>query len=54
MTLLELTAAYGTFANQGVHMEPLMVRYVTDAQGRLIEENIPQGREAIDPAITSG
>jgi penicillin-binding protein 1A len=54
VTLLELTAAYGTFANQGVHMEPLMVRYVTDAQGRLIEENIPQGREALDPAITLG
>jgi penicillin-binding protein 1A len=51
VTLLELTAAYGTFANQGVRMEPLMVRYVTDAQGRLIEENIPQGREAIEPAI---
>ena len=54
VTLLELTAAYGTFANQGVHMEPLMVRYVTDAQGRLVEENVPQGREAIDPAVTVG
>jgi penicillin-binding protein 1A len=53
VTLLELTAAYGTFANQGVHMEPLMVRYVTDAQGRLIEENIPQGQEAIDPGIVN-
>jgi penicillin-binding protein 1A len=54
VTLLELTAAYGTFANQGVRMEPLMVRYVTDAQGRLVEENVPQGREAIDPSIASG
>jgi penicillin-binding protein 1A len=54
VTLLELTAAYGTFANQGVHMEPLMVRYVTDSQGRLIEENIPQGRDAIDPAMALG
>jgi penicillin-binding protein 1A len=53
VTLLELTAAYGTFANQGVHMEPLMVRYVTDAQGRLVEENIPQGQEAIDPGIAN-
>jgi penicillin-binding protein 1A len=53
VTLLELTAAYGTFANQGVHMEPLMVRYVTDAQGRLVEENIPQGREAVDPLIAN-
>jgi penicillin-binding protein 1A len=54
VTLLELTAAYGTFANQGVRMEPLMVRYVTDAQGRLVEENVPQGREAIDPAVANG
>jgi penicillin-binding protein 1A len=54
VTLLELTAAYGTFANQGIRMEPLMVRYVTDAQGRLVEENIPQGREAIAPAIATG
>ena len=53
VTLLELTAAYGTFANQGVRMEPLMVRYVTDAQGRLVEENIPQGREAIDPGVAN-
>ncbi len=54
VTLLELTAAYGTFANQGVRMEPLMVRYLTDAQGRLVEENIPQGREAIDPGMALG
>ncbi len=54
VTLLELTAAYGTFANQGIRMEPLMVRYVTDAQGRLVEENIPQGREAIAPGIATG
>jgi len=53
VTLLELTAAYGTFANQGLRMEPIMVRYVTDSQGRLIEENIPQGREALDPAVVA-
>jgi penicillin-binding protein 1A len=27
---------------------------VTDAQGRLVEENIPQGREAIAPGIATG
>ena len=55
VTLLELTAAYGTFANQGIRMEPLMVRYVTDAQGRLVEENIPQGRGgASTPASPTG
>ena len=51
VTLLELTAAYGALANQGVRMEPVAVRHVTDGQGRLIEENIPQGREAINPAV---
>ncbi|MBI3454475.1 MAG: PBP1A family penicillin-binding protein [Candidatus Rokubacteria bacterium] len=51
VTLLELTAAYGALASQGVWMEPIAVRYVTDAQGRLIEENIPQGREAVNPAV---
>jgi penicillin-binding protein 1A len=50
VTLLELTAAFGALANQGVWMEPIVVRYVTDAQGRLVEENIPQGREAANPA----
>jgi penicillin-binding protein 1A len=50
-TLLELTSAYATFANQGIRMEPIMVRYVTDAQGRLLEENIPEGREVIEPGI---
>jgi penicillin-binding protein 1A len=54
VTLLELTGAYATLANLGVHMEPLMVRYVTDAQGRLVEENIPQGREAVTPAVAIG
>jgi penicillin-binding protein 1A len=50
VTLLELTAAYAALANQGVRMEPITVRYITDAQGRLVEENIPQGREATTPA----
>ncbi len=50
VTLLELTAAYAALGNQGVRMEPIAVRYVTDSQGRLVEENIPQGREAAQPA----
>ena len=44
MTLLELTAAYAALANPGARMEPIPIRYITDPQGRLIDENIPQGR----------
>ena len=51
LTLLELTSAYGTLANQGVWVAPTAIRYVTDAEAKLLEENIPQGREAISPEI---
>jgi len=53
VTLLELTTAYAALANQGVRMDPIAVRYVTDVQGRLIEENIPQGSEAVSPAVAT-
>lgn len=53
VTLLELTAAYGALANQGIRMDPLVIRYITDSQGKLLEENIPQGREALSPATAA-
>jgi len=37
VTLLELTSAYGVFANQGVRVDPLMIRSVADAQGQVLE-----------------
>src|SRR5881409_1578601 len=49
LSLLELTSAYGTLANQGVWMPPVTIRYVTDAQGKLLEEHVPEGREAVAP-----
>ncbi len=51
LTLLELTSAYGTLANQGVWMEPTTIRYVTDDQGRLLVEHVPQGKEALSPEV---
>ena len=49
LSLLELTSAYGVLGNQGVWMPPVTIRYVTDAQGKLLEEHVPEGREAIAP-----
>jgi len=49
LTLLELTSAYGVLANQGTWMPPTTIRYVTNAQGQLLEEHVPQGREALSP-----
>ncbi len=51
VSLLELTSAYAVLANLGMRMEPIAIRYITDAQGRLLEENIPQGREALRPEV---
>ena len=50
-SLLELTSAYAVLANLGVRMEPIAIRYITDAQGRLLEENVPQGGEVIRPEV---
>jgi penicillin-binding protein 1A len=49
VSLLEMTSAYGAIANQGVWMPPVTIRYVTDAQGKLLEEHVPEGREAVAP-----
>jgi penicillin-binding protein 1A len=51
VTLLELTSAYSALANQGTWMPPTAIRYVTDAQGKLLEEHVPEGREALSPEI---
>src|SRR5205809_5304435 len=49
LTLLELTSAYATLANQGAWLAPTTVRYVTDAQGKLLEEHIAEPKEAVPP-----
>jgi len=51
LTLLELTSAYGTIANQGTWMRPTAIRYVLDAQRKLLEENAPQGKQVLSPEI---
>src|SRR5919198_356046 len=49
LTLLELTSAYAALANQGAWLPPTTVRYVTDAQGKLLEEHIAEPKEAVAP-----
>src|SRR5499427_8431496 len=38
LTLLELTSAYGALANGGTWIKPTAIRYVLDAQRKLLEE----------------
>ncbi len=51
LSLLELTSAYGTLANQGQWLHPTTVRYVLDAQGKLLEENVPEPKQVLTPEL---
>ncbi|HEU5194079.1 MAG TPA: penicillin-binding protein 1A, partial [Methylomirabilota bacterium] len=51
LTLIELTSAYGAMGNQGQWLPPTTIRYVTDAGGKLLEENLPEPREAVPPEL---
>ena len=48
-TLLEIVSAYGVFANQGVRIEPTMVRRITGRQGEIIYEDVPYSVRVLSP-----
>ena len=50
---LELVSAYGTFANKGVHVEPISILRIEDRNGILIAEFAPEYTEAISPQTAS-
>jgi penicillin-binding protein 1A len=50
VTLLELTAAYGVFANRGISVSPHLIVRVDDAEGRTIYAEAPSHRQAVTPA----
>ena len=47
MSLLELTSAYGVLANEGIRVEPMMIRSVTDDQDQLLEFHEPNQEEVL-------
>ncbi len=47
ITLMEQTAAYSVFPNDGVRVAPHYLTRVTDYDGRVLEENFPEVRDAI-------
>jgi penicillin-binding protein 1A len=47
VTLLEHTAAYSTFPNDGVRLSPHSIRKVTDYDGHIMEQNFPDVRDVI-------
>lgn len=47
VSVYEMVGAYGTFANKGVYIEPLMVTKIEDKNGNVLATFTPQKREAI-------
>mgnify|MGYP005841526481 CR=1 FL=1 len=48
VTPLELTSAYATFASQGVHTDPIVIKSIVDGDGKVLESYQPDPHEAID------
>ncbi|QXD15876.1 PBP1A family penicillin-binding protein [Rhodocaloribacter litoris] len=50
VTLLELTAAYGTLANGGLYHEPVVITRIEDRNGNVLFEAEPAPQEALSEA----
>lgn len=51
LTPLELTAAYGTIANDGVFIEPISFTKILDKNGNLLLDNTPKETIVVSPQI---
>lgn len=47
LSLMELTSAYGVFANQGVRVEPVFIKYITDSSGMVLERSNQVAQEVL-------
>lgn len=51
---LELVAAYGAFANDGVYIEPYCVEEITDHNNFVVYRHEPVRRQAVSSAVAAG
>jgi penicillin-binding protein 1A len=51
VTLLELTSAYGTFANGGLAVPPVFITRIVGPHQEIVEENLPRASRAISPEL---
>lgn len=47
VTPLEMTNAFGTFANEGIWVEPIAITKIEDRNGNIIEQVVPETREVL-------
>lgn len=51
VTNLEMTAAYGAIANQGIYVEPTVFTRILDHEGNLIYESQPESRRVLRETV---
>ena len=49
VSLMDLTAGYGAFANSGVLQTPVLLRRVEDGEGQLLFQTEPHAEQAVSP-----
>jgi penicillin-binding protein 1A len=47
----EMVGAYGTFANQGVYVKPVMVTRIEDKNGTVLYEYVPETRDVLSKEV---
>lgn len=47
ITLYDMVSSYSTFANKGLHVEPMYITRIEDRNGTVIEQFTPQTREVL-------
>ena len=48
-TLDEMVAAFGAIANEGLRMTPMLITRITDSEGNVLEETLPEAHDALRP-----
>lgn len=51
ITLLEMVGAYGTFANEGVYVKPILVTRIEDRNGKVLFEYTPETHDVLSAEV---
>ncbi|MCX2681217.1 transglycosylase domain-containing protein [Galbibacter sp. EGI 63066] len=51
ISVYEMVGAFGTFANQGVYVEPVMITRIEDKNGTVLYESVPETRDVLSEEV---
>ena len=53
ISVMDMTGAYGTFANNGIYTKPVFVTRIEDKNGKVLYSHVPQQRTALNPVYNA-